>query len=69
MTDQACTLPQLRHQLDVAQALAKSRVAFVVIPVTTSEGFEALCREQIGRLEAIAAAAPPHNPAKGSTDE
>lgn len=51
------TVAQLRNQLEIAQTLAKSRIAFVVIPVTTQEGFERLCLHQGDKLESLAQAA------------
>lgn len=50
----AASVADLRHQMEVAQTLAKSHISFVVIPVATRSGFELLCRHQADRLEALA---------------
>lgn len=54
---EAATLAELRNQLEIAQQLAKSRIAFVVVPVATRAAFEKLCWHQAERLIAIAAEA------------
>lgn len=54
MTEQFVTVAQLRAQLEIAQTLAKSHVAFVVIPVATEEGFAKLCVHQAQKLEHLA---------------
>lgn len=45
---------QLRTQLEAAQFLAKSRIAFVVVPATSKEDFAELIITAAGRLGAIA---------------
>lgn len=57
MSTHFITMAQLRTQLEIAQTLAKSHVAFVVIPVTTEEGFGKLCAHQAQKLENLAQAA------------
>lgn len=51
---QNTSLPEIRHQLTIAQALAKSHISFVVVPVKTRAQYEAVCMTAIGRLEDIA---------------
>lgn len=47
------SLALIRNQLQIAQALAKSHVGFVVIPVATAKEFECLRLHQVGVLEAL----------------
>lgn len=37
-----CSIPELRHNLDLAHTLAKSHIGFVVIPVTSRNEFAVL---------------------------
>lgn len=48
---------QLRTQLEAAQFLAKSRIAFVVVPATSREDLAELILTAAERLGAIAEAA------------
>lgn len=49
-----CTIPELRHGLQVAHELAKAHVGFVVMPVTDRADFVALSIKAAERLNALA---------------
>lgn len=50
-----CTVTELRAGLELAHALAKMGIAFVVMPATSREDFVALTLQSAARLERIAA--------------
>jgi hypothetical protein len=54
---QNTSVQEIRHQLKIAQALAKSHLSFVVVPVKTRAAYDANCMIAIGHLEDIAAIA------------
>jgi Protein of unknown function (DUF1382) len=57
MSEVTCSLAEIRTQMEIAQALSKAHQAFVVVPVSTRDGFEKLCGHQAQKLEALARAA------------
>ena len=52
-----CSISDLRNNIEIARELAKARVAFVVVPVETSDEYVRLSAFALKRLEAIAAKA------------